>query len=129
MSAPPEPIVTGMRQIALASADPAKLADFYKRALGLPVLFETGGMIFMDAGAGVRLMIGAAQPEQTVGGDAVFYFEPVIWGIAENAVAAAGGAFVHNAVTLQKAEGRELMLRAFKDPEGNTLALMGWRAA
>ncbi|WP_395644985.1 VOC family protein [Terricaulis sp.] len=128
MSAPPEPIVTGMRQIALASADPAKLADFYKRALGLPVLFETGGMIFMDAGAGIRLMIGAKQPDQTVGGDAVFYFEPVIWGIAEKSVTAAGGAFIHDAVTLQKAEGRDLLLRAFKDPEGHTLALIGWRA-
>ena len=128
MSAPPEPIVTGIRQIALASADPAKLADFYKRALGLPILFETNGMIFLDAGAGLRLMIGAAQPNQTPGGDAVFYFEPVIWAIAEKAVTAAGGAFVHDAVTLQKAEGRELMLRAFKDPEGHTLALIGWRA-
>ncbi len=129
MPHPPEPIVTGIRQIALASADPAKLAAFYTRALGLQVLFETGGMIFMDAGAGVRLMIGAKQPEQTIGGDAVFYFEPVIWAAAERAVSAAGGAFIHDAATLQRAEGRDLMLRAFKDPEGHTLALLGWRAA
>jgi hypothetical protein len=30
---------------------------------------------------------------------------------------------------VQRMEGRELALRAFKDPEGHSLALMGWRAA
>ncbi len=125
---PPEPLVTGIRQIALASVDPPKLADFYRRALGLPVLFETGGMVFIDAG-GVRLMIGAKQPEQSLGGDVICYFEPVVWAPAESAVEAAGGIFLHAAVILQRAEGRELALRAFKDPEGHALALLGWRTA
>ena len=129
MSTPPEPLVSGIRQIAFASGDPAKLADFYRRALGLQILFETGGMIFLDAGAGVRLMIGAKQPGQEVGGDAVHYFEPLIWAIAERAVTDAGGAFLHDAALLQKAPGRELVLRAFKDPEGHTVALLGWRPA
>lgn len=129
MSAPPEPLVTGIRQIAFASADPAKLADFYRRALGLQVQFETAGMIFLDAGAGVRLMIGAKQPGQETGGDAVHYFEPLIWAIAERAVSEAGGAFLHDAAVLQKAAGRELALRPFKDPEGHTVALLGWRPA
>lgn len=129
MSQPPEPLVSGLRQIALASENPAALADFYARALGLETRFETGGMIFMDAGAGVRLMIGPKQEGQTIGGDTVLYFEPLLWDMAERAVSAAGGQFVHEAVTLQRAEGRELKLRAFKDPEGHTLALLGWRAA
>jgi len=129
MSAPPEPVVSGIRQIAIGSADPQKLAGFYRRALGLPTLFETAGMVFLDAGAGVRLMIGPEQPGQGPGGDAVFYFEPLIWDVAERAVIAAGGAFLHDASTLQRAEGRELKLRPFKDPEGHTLALLGWRAS
>ncbi len=128
MSALPEPLVSGIRQIALASADPAKLADFYRRALGLQILFETNGMIFLDAGSGVRLMIGAKQADQGIGGDAVCYFEPLIWAAAERAVLAAGGAFMHDAATLQRSEGRELVLRAFKDPEGHSVALLGWRA-
>lgn len=129
MSAPPEPIVSGIRQVAFASADPAKLADFYRRALGLQILFETGGMVFLDAGGGLRLMIGAKQAGQEPGGDAVLYFEPLIWSVAERAVADAGGAFAHEAATLQKAAGRELALRPFKDPEGHTVALLGWRPA
>lgn len=126
---PPEPIVTGIRQIALASADPRTLAEFYKRALGLAELFETNNMIFLDAGAGVRLMIGPTYGDQKPGGDATLYFEPVIWDVAVRAVEAAGGAFAHDAVPLQRAEGRELVLRAFKDPEGHSVALMGWRAS
>lgn len=129
MSAPPEPIVTGLRQIAIASNDPNKLAEFYKKALALPVQFETAGMVFLDAGAGVRLMIGPKQADQAIGGDTILYFEPVIWAIAEAAVTAAGGAFMHEASTLQRAAGRELMLRPFKDPEGHTMALIGWRTA
>ncbi len=128
MSSPPEPIVTGLRQVALASAAPEQLADFYRRALGLRTLFETNGMVFMDGG-GVRLMIGAKPPEAPVGGDAVLYFEPVIWDVAERAVEAAGATFLHPRAVLQQAEGRDLLLRAFKDPEGHALALLGWRAA
>lgn len=128
MPLPPEPIVTGLRQVALGSTNPAKLAEFYRRALGLNVLFESGGMVFMEAG-GVRLMIGAKPPGETIGGDAVLYFEPIIWDVAERAVEAAGGAFMHPRAVLQQAEGRELTLRAFKDPEGHSLALLGWRPA
>lgn len=127
MPLPPEPIVTGLRQVALGSMDPPKLADFYRRALGLNILFETGGMVFLDGGA-VRVMIGAKPPQETIGGDAVLYFEPIIWDVAERSVEAAGGAFIHPRAVLQQAEGRELSLRAFKDPEGHTLALLGWRA-
>jgi hypothetical protein len=84
-------------------------------------------MTFFQSGA-TRLMIGAAQPGQQVGGDAVIYFEPRDWSATESALEAKGIAFLHTAQKLQEAPGRELMLRAFKDPEGHTLALMGWRA-
>lgn len=127
MAAPPEPLVTGLRQVALGSANPQKLADFYRRALGLNILFETNGMVFLDGG-GVRLMIGAKPPEERLGGDAILYFEPVIWDVAERAVEAAGATFLHPRAILQEAPGRELTLRAFKDPEGHALALLGWRA-
>ena len=125
--APPEPLINGVTQIAIASAEPAKLADFYRRALGLELLFETAGMYFLGAG-NTRLMIGPKQPDTSMGGDAVFYFEPSVWAVAEAAIEKAGASFLHPAVPLQRAEGRELALRAFKDPEGHTLALFGWRA-
>lgn len=121
-------LLSGICQVALASADPVALVAFYRDALGFPVLFETNGMTFFQSGS-TRLMIGHAQPGQQVGGDAVLYFEPRDWSAAESALEARGVAFMHPAQKLQEAPGRELMLRAFKDPEGHTLALMGWRAA
>lgn len=124
----PAPLLSGIAQIALASADPIALVAFYRDTLGLPVLFETNGMTFFQSGA-TRLMIGHAQPGQAIGGDAVIYFEPRDWCATEAKLEHTGVAFTHPAQVLQKAPGRELVLRAFKDPEGHTLALLGWRAA
>jgi catechol 2,3-dioxygenase-like lactoylglutathione lyase family enzyme len=121
------PLLSGICQIALASADPPALVAFYRDTLGLPVLFEASGMTFFQSGA-ARLMIGAVQPGQAVGGDTVIYFEPRDWSAAEAALEAKGIAFTHAAQVLQRAAGRELMLRPFKDPEGHYLAIMGWRA-
>jgi methylmalonyl-CoA/ethylmalonyl-CoA epimerase len=121
-----QPILAGINQIALASEDPPKLAEFYKEKLGLAVLFETAGMIFFQSGQ-ARLMIGPRQSYQTIGGDAVIYFEPADWDGAVSALETKGVAFTHAAQPLQREGGRTLMLRAFKDPEGHTLALLGWR--
>jgi methylmalonyl-CoA/ethylmalonyl-CoA epimerase len=126
MNAAP-PLLSGICQIALASADPVSLVAWYRDVLGFPVLFEASGMTFFQSGA-TRLMIGPAQPGQSVGGDTVLYFEPRDWSAAEAALEARGVGFTHGAQVLQRAEGRELALRAFRDPEGHTLALMGWRA-
>jgi len=127
MNAAP-PLISGIAQIALASADPPALVSFYRDTLGLPVLFETVGMTFFQSGA-TRLMIGPQQPGQSIGGDAVIYFEPLDWSAAEAKLEQAGIAFLHPAQVLQRAPGRELMLRPFRDPEGHYLAIMGWRAA
>ncbi len=125
MNAAP-PLLSGIAQIALASANPPALVAFYRDTLGLPVLFEAGGMTFFQSGA-TRLMIGPKQPDRTIGGDTVIYFEPRDWSAAEAALETKGVSFLHSAQTVQQAHGRELMLRPFRDPEGHYLALMGWR--
>ena len=125
---PPAPLVTGLVQTAIGSENPGKLAEFYQRALGLDLLFEAGGMYFLGAGV-VRFMIGPKPADTPLGGDAAFYFEPTVWSAAEPSVEQAGASFLSPAIVLQRAEGRELVLRAFKDPEGHTLALLGWRAS
>ncbi len=121
------PLISGICQIALASDDPPALVTWYRDVLGLPVLFEASGMTFFQSGA-TRLMIGPRQPDQTIGGDAVIYFEPRDWSAAEAALEQKGVRFLHAAQAVQRAPGRELMLRPFRDPEGHALALMGWRA-
>ncbi len=122
------PLFNGITQVALSSADPAKLVAFYRDALGVPVLFEAGGMTFFQSGA-TRLMIGPNHHGATIGGeDITIYFEPRDWAEANAALEAAGVSFTGDATVVQQAPRRELALRAFKDPEGHTLALLGWRA-
>ena len=118
------PGLKGMLQVAIAANDPAKLSTYYRDTLGLSVLFETGGMSFFGAG-GVRLMIGPAQGAKP--GDKILYFEPENFTAAEAALEARGVRFPGAANVLQREAGRELALRPFADPEGNMLALMGWR--
>ncbi len=124
MDAPP--LLSGICQIALASADPRSLVAFYRDTLGIPVLFEAGGMTFFQSGA-TRLMIGPKHSGQGIGGDAVIYFEPLDWSAAESALESRGVKFAQAAQIVQRAPGRELALRAFEDPEGHRLALLGWR--
>lgn len=119
-------MLNGIIQIALASADPVKLAAWYRDTLGIPPAFEAGGMTFFQAGA-MRFMIGPAQPGQTVGGDVILYFEPKNWVETNRALEAKNVAFIGDATAVQQAPGRELMVRAFRDPEGHRLALLGWR--
>lgn len=125
----PTPLLSGIAQIALTSADPASLVAWYRDVLGLPVLFEASGMTFFQSGA-TRLMIGGNQHGARIGGqDITLYFEPRDWSAAEAALEERGVAFTHEAQIVQRAPGRELALRAFKDPEGHSLALLGWRPA
>ena len=113
--------------IALTSADPGKLVAWYRDVLGLQVLFEASGMTFFQSGA-TRLMIGPNHHGAKIGGeDVTLYFEPRDWSAAETALLERGVAFAHEAQVVQHAPGRELALRAFKDPEGHSLALLGWR--
>jgi len=122
-------MLSSIAQIALTSADPVSLSAWYRDVLGLPVLFEASGMTFFQSGA-TRLMVGPNHHNANIGGeDVTLYFEPRDWSAAETALEEKGIVFTHPAQALQKAPGRELMLRAFKDPEGHSLALMGWRAA
>jgi catechol 2,3-dioxygenase-like lactoylglutathione lyase family enzyme len=129
MNAPPAPLLSGITQIALTGADPVALVGWYRDVLGLAVLFEAGGMTFFQSGA-TRLMIGPNHHSAKIGGeDVTLYFEPRDWSAAETELSERGIAFAHAAQVLQSAPGRELALRAFKDPEGHSLALLGWRAA
>jgi catechol-2,3-dioxygenase len=123
-SASEGPGLRGMLQVAIAASDPATLSSYYRDTLGLAVLIETGGMSFFGAG-GVRLMIGPAQGANA--GDKILYFEPENFAAAEAALEARGVKFPGAANVLQRESGRELALRPFADPEGNMLALMGWR--
>lgn len=120
--------IKGVSQIGIASAAPEKLVAFYRDVLGFPVLFEAGGMSFMQAGA-TSLMIGGSPDAKPPSGDVIIYFEPADWNATEAKLETAGVVFERAAMVVQRDGAREHMLRPFKDPEGRPIYLMGWREA
>jgi catechol 2,3-dioxygenase-like lactoylglutathione lyase family enzyme len=115
-------------QIALSTRDLAKAVAFYRDVLGLKLMFEVSGMAFFDAG-GTRLMIGPAHHQGELQNNTYIYFDAGDWHATEAALTARCLKFERDAEVVQRAEGKEHALRFFKDPDGNALAIMGWRAA
>lgn len=115
-------------QIALTTRDLPKAVAFYRDVLGLKLMFEVSGMAFFDA-AGTRLMIGQAENTAPLQNNTYIYFDAGDWHTTEAALASRGLKFERAAEIVQRAEGKEHALRFFKDPDGNALAIMGWRPA
>ena len=117
-----------LAQIALSTRDLPKAISFYRDTLGLKLMFEVSGMAFFDMD-GTRLMIGAAQYKGPLQNNTYLYFEAGDWAETEAALTARGVKFDGDAEVIQRAEGKEHALRFFKDPDGNALAIIGWRPA
>jgi catechol 2,3-dioxygenase-like lactoylglutathione lyase family enzyme len=112
-----------LAQIALTTRDPERSRRFYRDVLGLPLLFEAGGMMFFDL-AGLRLMIGSENSLGAPGGSILYFDAPDIESLAP-ALEAKGVEFLGPAQTVQRTETHDVKLRVFRDPDGNALALMG----
>jgi catechol 2,3-dioxygenase-like lactoylglutathione lyase family enzyme len=115
-------------QIALTTQNLAAAIAFYRDTLGLKLLFEVPGMAFLDAG-GIRLMLGEAKLSAPLQNNTYVYFDAGDWRETEAALEARGLKFDRPADIVQRAEGKEHAIRFFRDPDGNALAIMGWRPA
>jgi catechol 2,3-dioxygenase-like lactoylglutathione lyase family enzyme len=115
-----------LAQVALSTRDLPKAIAFYRDVLGLKLNFEVSGMAFFDAG-GVSLMIGPAHHKGELQNNTFVYFDAGDWYATEAALTARGLSFTGNAEVIQRHDGKEHALRFFKDPDGNALAIMGWR--
>ena len=119
----PAPSLSRLGQIAMPVRDVARATRFYRDALGMPLLFEAGGMAFFDNG-GVRLML--AQPEK---GDApnagsVLYYKVEDIQQAFESLGARGVEFIDKPHLIAKMPDHDLWMVFLRDGEGNTLALM-----
>jgi extradiol dioxygenase family protein len=122
------PVLSKIEQIAVPSTDVSRATAFYRDVLGLPLMFEVSGMAFFDAG-GVRILVGPTTRKGPPQGDSVIYFEAgEDWRATERALEERGVTLDRPADVVQRAEGKEHAFRLFKDPDGNQLAIMGWRS-
>ena len=112
-------------QLALPTPDLNRARSFYEGVLGLPLMFETNGMLFFQLGD-VRLMIGSnAQGSlEPVDGSTVYFDAPDLPAMAE-ALERKGVRFMGPAEVVQRTADGEIQLRFFRDPDQNLLALMG----
>ena len=115
-------------QIALTTSDIKRAVTFYRDTLGLKLMFEVPGMAFFDVG-GTRLMLGEAKLAGPLQNNTYVYFDAGDWAETEADLTGRGLTFDRPAEIVQRAEGKEHAIRFFKDPDGNALAIMGWRPA
>src|SRR5262249_12086970 len=109
-------------QVALTTRDLDAARRFYRDVLGLTLLFEAGGMLFFQL-KNTRLMIGGSHDSPP--GGSILYIDAPDLDALSAALEKKGVAFTGPAETVQKTATHALKLRAFRDPDGNTLALMG----
>ena len=111
-------------QIALTVSDVSRSVAFYQQAVGLPLLFEAPpGLAFFACGD-VRLMLSKPEGDFRPGTSSVIYFKVGGIGAVHEAMQARGVPFVDEPHLIARMPDHELWMCFFRDPDGNTLALM-----
>ena len=110
-------------QAAVTVTDLERATGFYRDTLGLPLMFETNGMLFFQTGD-VRLLVGLNPHGAPSDGSALYFDAPDIDALRP-ALEARGVAFEEATEVLQKTATHELKLALFRDPDGNLLGLLG----
>ena len=110
-------------QIALTVDDVDIAERFYGETLGLRKLFRFGNLVFFDC-AGVRLLIEKENAQPFSPKSSVLYFRTPDITIAVRELKARGVSFIDAPHLIAPMEDHDLWMAFFKDPAGNTLALM-----
>jgi methylmalonyl-CoA/ethylmalonyl-CoA epimerase len=120
----PDVHLSRIRQIAIVAKDTKRATAFYRDVLGLPFLFEAPpSLAFFDCG-GVRLMITAPEGSEFDRAGSMLYFLVDDIHAAQTTLSARGAVFFEQPHMIAKMPDHDLWLTAFKDSEGNPMALM-----
>jgi predicted enzyme related to lactoylglutathione lyase len=111
-------------QISVNVHDLDRAVGFYKEVLGLPLLYQfPPKLAFFDA-AGVRLMLSLPEdPELDHPGSILYFKVDDIQGVW-SALRQGGADLIREPQLVARMPDHELWVASFKDPDGNTLALM-----
>ncbi len=119
---PPSITLSAIGQIAINAHDIERATTFYRDALGMTHLFTAGDMSFFDCG-GIRLMLGLPDRPEFDHPSSIIYFtvDDVRLAYAELKDRVR---FRDEPLIVHKTDAHDLWMAFFRDPEGNTLALM-----
>jgi methylmalonyl-CoA/ethylmalonyl-CoA epimerase len=120
--------LTSFGQIALSVSDADRAQAFYGEALGLPLLYRYGDLVFFDL-SGVRLMLSAApEPGQPIAiqptPGVCHYFKVVNLEQVYTELQGKGVVFSEEPHLIARMPDHELWMVFFHDPDGHALALM-----
>jgi methylmalonyl-CoA/ethylmalonyl-CoA epimerase len=110
-------------QVSLTVDDLDAAERFYEDILGIRKLFRFGDLSFFDC-SGLRLFIEKSNTRPFSPASSVLYFRTPDIGIAFQQLKSRGVSFVDTPHLIAPMEDHDLWMVFFKDPAGNTLALM-----
>jgi methylmalonyl-CoA/ethylmalonyl-CoA epimerase len=115
--------ISRLGQIAINVHDLDRATAFYRDILGLPLLFTTGALTFLDCG-GVRLMLSRPEKPEFDHPSSVLYFTVPDIASAHRQMLSSGVAFEDAPHLIARMPTHDLWMTFFRDPEQNLLALM-----
>lgn len=122
----PTPSLGRIGQIALSVHDMDRAVAFYRDVVGLKFLFQAPNVAFFDV-AGVRLMLGQAEPADLKPAGTILYFESSDLDADFAALKSRGVKVEQEPHFVAKLGAKELWMAAFSDPDGNVFELMSER--
>ncbi|KSU59048.1 glyoxalase [[Bacillus] enclensis] len=116
-------LIEKVGQIGIPVKDLDRALRFYKETLGLPLLFNTDRMAFLESGR-LRLMLSLPEKDEFAHSSSVLYFQ--VKNIKETYERLSGKEiqFIGEPHMVAKMEQTETWMVFFKDTEGNTHAFM-----
>ncbi len=118
------PGIQGVGQVSVRIRDRARAVAFYRDVLGLRLLFEAPPQLaFFDCG-GLRLMLTAPEKAEFDHPGSVLYYRVEDIGKSADALRARGVVFEEDPKKIAALADHDLWIGAFRDSEGNLLALM-----
>jgi len=118
------PLTGAIGQIAYTVSNVPRSVAFFRDAVGLKLLFEAPpGHAFFDCG-GIRLMLSQPEGDFKPGASAVTYFRVTDIEGTHRAMKSRGVPFVDDPHFITKMPDHDLWMCFFKDPDGQTFALM-----
>ena len=116
------PGISRVGQIAINVHDLDRATAFYRDALGLPLLFTAGSMVFFDCG-GVRLMLTPPEKPEFDHPSSILYFSVPDIKVAHERMLTGGVRFEDEPHVVARMPAYDLWMTFFRDSEENLLAL------